>query len=340
MSTSERPGVYTTYEVFTGVSAYGSGGAVGLAAEATETRDGKVVNVTSYAEAASAFGGGNLVKLVQVLLANGAPAVYAVAVNEGDYETAFETLMKERAVKYMVCDSRSSEVHDKLKTAVLGGEEACKYRIAFVESDQSERAALVGAAEALGCERMVLVSHHDSGGTPGAVAAAVCAVTAAESDPALPLNGAVLQGLGELGDNFSDADITLLVQGGVTPLETVAGEVSVIRGVTTRTMSGEVKDATWRELTTVRIVDTLLPQIRDSLRARFSRSKNNVQTRGAIRTQVIIELEEALAREYIDSYGDVSVAAAEDDGSVCTVSFDFAVAHGLNRIELKARITV
>ena len=340
MSTSERPGVYTTYEVSSGVSAYGSGGAVGLAAAASENQGGKVVAVTSFAEAASTFGGGNLTELVRVLLANGAPVIYAVAVDEGDYETAFAALMKERAVKYMVCDSQSSEVHDKLKAVILGGEEACKYRIAFVESDQSERAALVGAAEALGCERMVLVSHHDSGGTPGAVAAAVCAAAAAESDPALPLGGAVLQGLGELGDNFSDADLTLLVQGGVTPLETVAGEVSVIRAVTTRTKNGEIKDATWRELTTVRIVDTLLPQIRDSLRARFSRSKNNAQTRGAIRTQVVIELEDALSREYIDSYGDVSVAAAGDDGSVCTVSFNFAVTHGLNRIELKASITV
>lgn len=338
MSTSERPGVYTTYEVFSGVSAHGSGGAVGLAAEAANTRDGKAVAVTSCAEAASAFGEGNLTKLVQVLLDNGAPVIYAAAVAEGDYKTAFDSLMKERAVKFMVCDSQSSEVHTQLKTAILGGEEACKYRIAFVESDAGERSALIEAAGKLDCERMVLVSHHVSGGTPGAVAAAVCAAAAAESDPALPLNGAVLQGLGELGDNFSDADLTQLVQGGVTPLETVAGEISVIRGVTTHTKSGG--DATWRDLTTVRIVDTLLPQIRDSLRVRFSRSKNNAQTRGAIRTQVVIELEDALAREYIDSYGNVSVSASEGDGSVCTVSFDFAVTHGLNRIELKASITV
>ena len=338
MSTSERPGVYTTYEVSSGASAYGSGGAVGLAAGAANTQDGKVVAVTSYAEAVSVFGEGNLTKLVQVLLANGAPVIYAAAVSDEDYKTAFDALMKERAVKFMVCDSHSSEVHDELKTAILGGEEACKYRIAFVESDASERPALIEAAGKLDCERMVLVSHHVSGGTPGAVAAAVCAAAAAESDPALPLSGAVLQGLGELGDNFSDAELTLLVQGGVTPLETVAGEISVIRGVTTRTKSGE--DATWRDLTTVRIVDTLLPQIRDSLRARFSRSKNNAQTRGAIRTQVVIELEDALSKEYIDSYGDVSVAASEGDGSVCTVSFDFAVTHGLNRIELKASITV
>ena len=104
MSTSERPGVYTTYEVSSGVSAYGSGGAVGLAAAAENNQDGKVITLTNYAEAVSAFGGGNLTKLVQVLLANGAPVIYAAAVSEGDYKTAFDALMKERRLN--VADSR------------------------------------------------------------------------------------------------------------------------------------------------------------------------------------------------------------------------------------------
>ena len=33
-------------------------------------------------------------------------------------------------------------------------------------------------------------------------------------------------------------DIDLLVQGGVTPLETVGGVVSPVRGITTRTLTG------------------------------------------------------------------------------------------------------
>ena len=102
MSTSERPGVYTTYEVSSGASAFGSGGAVGLAAGAANTQDGKVVAVTSFAEAVATFGEGNLTKLVQVLLDNGAPVIYAAAVAGEDYKTAFDSLMKERAVKYML----------------------------------------------------------------------------------------------------------------------------------------------------------------------------------------------------------------------------------------------
>ena len=114
----------------------------------------------------------------------------------------------------------------------------------------------------------------------------------------------------------------------------------MIRGITTRTKSGEAPDGTWRELTTVRILDDVVPGIRDSLRSRFTRAKNTAQTRGAIRTQVILELQEKLRREIIDSYGDVTVRQDGEDPTLCLVDFQFTVAHGLNRIALTAHITV
>lgn len=340
MNVSERPGVYTSYEVSGGVSAYGSGGAVGLAAESLSGTAGACTVVSSYAEAVSAFGGGDMTELVRVLLLNGAPAVYCSRAEQGGYETAFAALMAEPAVKYMVCGSREAQVHAKLKAAIDGADEQSKYRIGIVESALTERSALVSAAQALGSEKMVLVSHCETQGTAGSAAAALCGVLASRDDPALPVNGAVLRGLDGIGANFSDADITLLVRGGVTPLESVSGKISVIRGVTTRSSSGGVPDTTWRELSTILVVNSVIPRIRDSLRAKFARAKNNAQTRGAIRTQVIIELEESLKREFIDSYGDVSVQPGGEDGSVCAVSFSFVVAHGLNRIELKANVTV
>ena len=163
---------------------------------------------------------------------------------------------------------------------------------------------------------------------------------ASESDPAVPLNGAELRGLGAIGSNFSDADLNLLVRGGVTPVETADGGISIVRGITSRTTTGGADDATWREVNTILIVDEVIPTIRDALRADFARAKNNAQTRGAIRTRVVIELENYLAREIIDSYGGVTAEASADDPGVCVVSFDFSVVHGLNIIELSAVITV
>lgn len=339
-SNTERPGVYTSYQVSASFAGAARGGAVGLAAAAEGGTAGKAVAITSYAAAVSAFGGGNLCELIKLLLRNGAGIVYAAAVIDGDYDTAFAALMAVSDVKFMVCDSQDEAVHAKLKSAITGGDEAGKYRIGIVESGESTAAGLTALAESLNSERMVLVSHHETDGVPGAVAAAVCGVMAGESDPAVPLNGAELVGLGGIGSNFSDGDITLLVRGGVTPIEVIGGSISVVRGITTRSKTGGVVDATWREVNTVLIIDQVLPSIRDGLRATFSRSKNTVQTRGAIRTEVIIRLENYVRREIIDGYDAVTVAADEEDPTVCVVSFGFTVAHGLNKISLMANITV
>ena len=156
----------------------------------------------------------------------------------------------------------------------------------------------------------------------------------------MPLNGAEIRGLGGLSAAYSDDEIDQLVQGGVTPLECVAGTVSPVRGITTRTTTGGAEDTTWRELTTILIVDDVVPAVRRALRSKFSRAKNTAQSRGAIRSQVIVELEKKVTEEIIDSYGEVTVQASEDDPTVCLVEFSFAVAHGLNQIYLTVHITV
>lgn len=340
MSKNERPGVYTSYEVSAGLRGSRSGGAVGLAAAATGGKAGEVKLLTSYAEAVSAFGGGNLAALVKTLFENGAPEIYACAVSEGDYETAFSALMGAEAVRYMVCDSRAAAVHGKLLAAITDGGEQNKYRIGIAESGETARDKLIAAAAALNSERMVLVSHHEAEGVPGSAAAAVCGAIAGGSDPAVPLGGAVLAGLGGIGANFSDSDLELLLRGGVTVLETVGGAISVVRGVTTRTKTAGTADDTWHDLNTILIVDEVIPGIRDVLRADFARAKNTAQTRGAIRTRVVIELERYQQREIIDGYSDVRAEADESDGSVCAVSFRFGAAHGLSRVELKANITI
>lgn len=123
-------------------------------------------------------------------------------------------------------------------------------------------------------------------------------------------------------------------------MEQVGGVCSVIRGVTTRTTTGGAEDSTWRELTTILVVDDVIPGLREALRARFPRAKNTAQTRGAVRSQVILELERKVAAEIITGYGEVTARALEEDPTVCLVEFSFTVAHGLNQIWLSAQITV
>ena len=346
MSSYERPGVYSSYEVTSALYGSGGGRGVGVAAVASAGTKGEVTLITGAAQAANLYGpGSNLTQLIRTLLENGAPRVYAVpavtagSAAQGDYEAAFAALMEEPDIGCMVCDSQSAAVHKALREAVLSGTEQTKYRVAVVEQSGTA-SALCAAALALNCERVALVGNAIGDGVPGIVAAAVAGVVAGSTDPALPFNGAVLKGLGTLSAALTDAELAALIQGGVTPVERVGGDVTIVRAVTTRTKTGDVPDKTWRDLNTVLIVDDVLPTVRNSLRARFARTKNTAQTRGAVRTQVIIELEAKRQAEIIESYGAVTAAASEEDPTVCLVSFAFTVAHGLSRIQLMAHITV
>ena len=245
----------------------------------------------------------------------------------------------------VVCDSSDPAVHQALRSMVVDASAARKERIAVVGGSGDSVQQLTERASALNCERMVLVGPDvldASGKNVSGVfaAAAVAGLIAGQKDPALPLNGAEIKGLSGVAADYSDNDVDLLVRGGVTPLECSGGVVSPVRGITTRSVSGGVPDSAWRELTSILIVDDIIPSVRNALRTKFTRSKNTPRGRAAIRSQVIVELEKKLAAEIIDGYDQVSVSPSPDDPAVCLVEFAFSVAHGLNQIYLSVHITV
>ena len=282
-----------------------------------------------------------------MLLLNGAAAVAAIPVaNAEGYEAAFAALAEMENISVVVCDSTDQEVQQKLRDSVTAASAARRERIAVVAGGAEESVtALTDRAKALNSERVVLaapggVSAEGRALSGLTAAAAVAGAIAGQGDPAVPLGGAELLGLNGLSAQYGDNDIDLLVRGGVTPLDSTGGTVSVVRGITTRTRSGESEDATWRELSTVLIVDDVIPAIRESLRARFRRAKNTEQSRGAIRSQVVLELENKKSREIITGYDGVTVSALPENPTVCLVEFAFTVAHGLNQIWLTASITI
>ena len=346
----ERPGVYSSYDASMLVRRGTASKVVGVAALAAQGETDQVELVTSYEEGLTVFGadgeGQGMAEILRLLFLNGVTAVRAVRAADAEhYQDAFDLLSMEEDIQVVVCDSGELTVQQLLRTSLESAIAARRERIGVVGSVGEETAALITRAEGLNSERIVLVGPDvtDQGGKALSgvfAAAAVAGAIAANSDPAVPLNGTGLQGLGGVSVRYSENDIDLLVRGGVTPLEAVGGVVSPVRGITTRTKTGGVEDTTWRELTTIMIVDDVIPAVRTALRSRFTRTKNTLQTRGAIRSQVIVELENKLAAQIIDGYGEVTVEADSVDPTVCLVEFSFAVAHGLNQIYLTAHITV
>lgn len=330
------------YSVYTASSLHSGSGRNGTAALVGKSKGGtagEVYSLYSYASAAEQFGeGDSLTGLAQLLMRNGAARVLAVplgaSAGAADYAAAFQRLEKEEGVKVLLCDSLEEEIQTALRESVERVSKEKRERIGVAAGPEGV-SALTARALALNCERMVLTA-------PGGVevAAAVAGAICALRDPAIPLGGATLLGISSLEGQFQETELDTLLLGGVTPVEMAAGRCQVVRAVSTRTKSGGVSDATWRDLGTILVIDDVIPAIREQLQARFARSKNTVQVRGAIRSQVILLLEEKLEAEIITGYDGVTVEALEEEASVCLVTFAFTVAHGLNQIWLKAQITV
>lgn len=340
MISTQIPGIYTSYQL-SGIRHSGnSTGVVGLAAVCSESSKDEMYTITSYTGAVSLLGSGtNGAELCRVLFENGAGIIKVCPVSSADtdgYGAALDGLMGQEDITVMVTDSVSGDVHGLMRDKILAGQESTKYRIGVCEGTGNVQ-ALAAAAKNINCERIILTVPC-AGGTPGATAAAVAAAIVTLRDPAVPLNGAVLKGVSV--EEYTDGDVTQLIQGGVTPVRLTSGETAVVRGITTRTMTAGEADATWREINTVLIIDNVIPGVRDVLRGMFSRAKNTVQMRGAIRTQVVVELENKVEAGIIDSYGEVLVTQNSSDSTICDVEFEFAVAHGINQILLSAYITV
>ena len=350
----ERPGIYSSYDASSVVSGGTSAKTVGVAARAVRGTVGAAVTMTGYAACVAAFGedaagSPGMSTLVKLLFQNGATSVIGVRVagtgTTADYQAAFDALALIEEARIVLCDSAELAVQQAMRDMAAAASEGRRERIAVAGGSGETAPQLVTRAAGLNSERVVLVGPDalDSGGNtlPAVFAAAALAgAIASGTDPAVPLNGVALYGLGGLHDAYGDNDIDLLVRGGVTPLESSAGVISPVRGITTRTSTGGTADATWRELTTILVVDNVIPAIRSALRSKFARTKNTAQNRSAVRSQIIVELEKKVAAQIIDSYGEVSVAASADHPTVCVAEFSFAVAHGLNQIYLTAHITV
>lgn len=340
----ERPGVYSAYTATAAAQRGNRRGVAAVVAVSQKGTAGTLYALGSYRQTAETFGAEDgLTALVKILLANGAARVLAVPVaDESGYAAAFALVQEQEGVNVVICDSEKLAVQQKLRDSVMSASAERRERIAVVAGAAGETAeALVKRAGELNSERVVLVAPAVSQEAGGAwVAAAVAGAICGGSDPALPLGGAELQGISALEKRLDESEVDALIRGGVTPVERVGGSCWVIRGVTTRTKTGQASDQTWRDLTTILVVDDVIPGVREALRARFPRAKNTAQTRGAVQSLVVEVLERKLAAEVITGYDAVEVTALADEPGICLVTFGFTVTHGMDQIWLNAEVTV
>lgn len=227
----ERPGVYSSYDASTTVRGGRAVRTIGVAAKSVSGTANKAVRLTSYEMGLSVFGedaadAPGMSAILKLLFLGGASIVAAVRVDGEDYAAAFAALQAAEDAQVIVCDSGDLEVQQALRASLESAAAVRRERIAIVGMSGASTAELVERAKALNSERMALVGPDmlDSTGKqiPGIfAAAAVAAAVAITRDPAIPLNGTQLPGLGGVSTAYGDNEIDLLVRGGVTPLEAV-----------------------------------------------------------------------------------------------------------------------
>lgn len=344
----ERPGVYSSYEA-SSIAATGTARRV-VALIGSGDAEAGLYTVTSCADGCATFGTDSaLGQMLQAAYQNGAGTVLVYAVQDEtaeSYTQAAKAVLAEKTARLCVMASAQETVQLAVLREIEAAAEQKGECIGLCAMDAVTVAELTARAKKLNSERMVLVAPPgywmaQTQAAAGFVAAAALAGQLAKSsDPAQPLNGLELQGLSGVTAAYSDTEYDALCDAGVTVLECTGGVVSVIRALTTRTMSGGSSDRTYRELTTMLILDELLPALRTALRAKFARAKNNALTRRAIRNQVILELQTRVEREILEGYDAVEVAAAEDDRTTCVVRFTVTLVQGLNRILVTVQVQV
>ncbi len=340
----ERPGVYVEYDT----TSYALSSAPRILGVAGLASGSGLYRFYSSAAAAQTFSTSTkLGKMLQLAFASGAAQVVCCPVASSSasaYAAAVIQLLSEGNIGCLAVDAENTQILAAI--AALLCNEGAKECVAFAGLSEPTVSGLCSLAQSLNCERLVLLgadvkyAGENSYGGGCLAASAMAGLYSAQSDPALPLHGAQLPGLEYVNLSLTEAQIDTLVHAGVTPIEAVGGQVRIIRAVTTRTATDGVADATWRELTTVSIVDDVIPAVRDALHAKFLRRKNTAVTRNAIRSQAAIVLDDRVRREIIEGYENLTVEALENDPTTCEVSFTFRVVYGLCRIHLRIHILV
>ena len=112
-----------------------------------------------------------------------------------------------------------------------------------------------------------------------------------------------------------------------------------LRSLTTRDTAEGPECESFRSLNATLVTDELLRDLRAALAARFRAAQNSTLTRTAIRSAVLLVLQDYRARGRRSAVGALCGDADAGDASLCRVEFTYSIPAGLHRIALSAQMT-
>lgn len=315
-------------------------------ADGVTTEANTVFSIVGTADAAEKFGTSSvMVKAVKALIQNGVDNIYGIVVSsnvpaEGklsdNYASALEASLGEKSVKFIVLDNFDKAIITELKTHLAMAENEDLFRYGVVPPSTNKRDDIIAFAGEINDSRIFVpgaMFSDDDGNTVNStvVAAGISGAILVEStDPALPINGVAIYGIGSVDRTILESERNMFAQNGVTAIYNDA-DVVFHRLVTSYT-----KDAIWQEGTTRFIADYVLENVETVLRANYKRTKNVDRILDAIKTTVKGQLENFEALEIIENFDASTLSVVKDptDNYGAIVDYEFDVVTPLYTITI------
>lgn len=350
------PGVYSKIDASAAVSALSPNETViGIVAQADKGDDNVPFAPSSFERAVEEYGEDSpIIELMRVAMINGGNKFILTKVgvdefNEPDYDSAFEAMELEEAVRIIITDSMDELQHKKIKDHNIAASENRRERFAilgFPKGTAIEEAAI--RAEDINSGRIIYSYPNvldEAGEELDGIynAAALAGRIAAEDDPARPMTNVDIRGFFGLAKKLKDSELNFLIEAGISPLEVRNGTIRIVRCITSYTKDETgTADITWQEITTVRISDYIFNDLRDRLTKKYSRAKQNQRTRDSIKSDVLTALQSYEALEYLQNVeiDDVSIRINEFDPTRSDVIFKYQVVTPLNVIFLTGHLVI
>lgn len=350
------PGVYSEIDASAAIKSLSpNNNVIGVVALSTTGTDEVAYAPSSFDDLVAKYGAtNNMTKIVSTAMKNGANKFIVVKVKTAaaaaDYEKALKALEQEEAVDIVLVDSNDPLIHAKVKTHNDLCATSRKERISVVGYAKASDVATVQTnALSLNQGRMFAVYPNLLDDTGAEVdgyitAAAIAGQVAAEVDPSMPMTNVEIKGFYGLVKKLNDADMDTLITSGIIPLESRNGVIRIVRLVSTYTKNAQaIADPTWREITTTRVSDYIMKDLRETLSRMFSRAKQGKGTRDAIKSEIVNKLLEYQALQYIEDVNpstDVSINVNPTDPFRNDVTFSYNVTGPVNVIFLKGYLQI
>lgn len=341
-----RPGVYTSFAVNSDVL-NNNGKKIAVVAVTDKTNvANKILTVNSYAKAREIFGvestDNEVMVILKAIFLQTSTKISVIGILDNttqSYKNALDMLKSND--DYIICFGNAendflSYASQTLQELEKQGKEKIAIFSSKSVSDATEK-ALVNNKRIIITFPKITLDDIDVNVSSGVL----CSLISNLDNIVFNLNGSAVLKEFKLSEKFDDEQIKTLIDKGVCVFENNADFITLIRAVTTKTTDSEENyDYTYKNLSTVLVIDTVIPDIRNILKNRLLNSSNNTATLSSVMALIVDKLDFYKDMNFISSYKKPIITLSEEDSSICLVNLDFTIVQGVYQVYLNVLVSV